>query len=577
LRALPIVPQERKNLGAGHDFLADIVLPVFRAIGVAWSAAKYADQATRLSASAPYAASASASDAAYAASAAAASATDAAYAAATSAAAAARAFTDAAFVRTGIATGTISAHAADPFWSAVSFDATQLEDGVPASVIAGSTLWPQGQPDLPQSLWQEMKRDLLAANQDWDVWTDWYEARLRGKPSNKKFEIGRSTIPDETWRQGPATVNAEIKKLKRPPPPRKKKEPKPPPPPKIPPPRPAALEPIWSDGMLTLPTAPAETSDSEALAAALTVLRSATNELADDAEVELSDFDKRPVSYLRRIAERIPDHPPAQDELFQLGHMKEELVNYAKVVDEQWPEHLMARFHALTLLFDRTVRQSPKWRAFVRNANKDRLTAEQASETPNVAQVMADALRDEDARTFIDPPIPAKLEKLQEPLKAEVENAERSYLPAIREEGLLLAEDTVESINNIVKEVVAAALAELNVPETPARTRVAAPKTPRGIRKAMDEAFSGFAIEAENSVIKQAKQWGKQVGPGLAQLANKMGSFIFKWTKRLLLLGAGAGTVATAGPTLAVLLIRVFPDQFGWLQNCVDLFHRLFG
>jgi len=43
------------------------------------------------------------------------------------------------------------------FWSALSTDATLLEKGAAASIIARSPLWPQSQPDQLQSLWQEMK------------------------------------------------------------------------------------------------------------------------------------------------------------------------------------------------------------------------------------------------------------------------------------------------------------------------------------------------------------------------------------------------------------------------------------
>jgi hypothetical protein len=61
-----------------------------------------------------------------------------------------------------------------------------------------------------------LKSALLAADEGWEVWTDWYEARLAGDaahPPNEALEVARVTIPDEIWRQGPAAVNAEIKRL----------------------------------------------------------------------------------------------------------------------------------------------------------------------------------------------------------------------------------------------------------------------------------------------------------------------------------------------------------------------------
>ena len=71
-------------------------------------------------------------------------------------------------------------------------------------------------PDWVVAAWPELKLALLSANEGWEVWTDWYGARLAGdarNPPNDELEIARATIPDEIWRQGPAAVNAEIKRL----------------------------------------------------------------------------------------------------------------------------------------------------------------------------------------------------------------------------------------------------------------------------------------------------------------------------------------------------------------------------
>jgi hypothetical protein len=97
-------------------------------------------------------------------------------------------------------------------WSALSIDATRLEKGAPASAIANSPLWPQGQPDQLQSLWQEMKAALLAAKQDWQVWTIWYEDRVDGRVRDKTRELGYVRIEEALWGQGPAVVNAEIER-----------------------------------------------------------------------------------------------------------------------------------------------------------------------------------------------------------------------------------------------------------------------------------------------------------------------------------------------------------------------------
>jgi hypothetical protein len=604
LRVLPLVWTAR-YAGYKGDLFEDIVLPVFRATAVAWATAKYPAHATRLKGAAASAASVART---------AASATTSTggghnFAAAAAGAAAMSTLeypepsSDTPFRVTGIveaainasgaaaanaAAATLSAVTGAAFWPAVSIDATRVEG--PASAIDGSPLWTQGQPVELQSLWQELKVALRATKQDWEVWTDWYDDRLDGRVREEERELAYVRIDDALWNQGPAIVNAEIKRrideqisygdlhaiedsdiaaiagivsmgVAEPKPRRRKKERKLTPVPEIPPQQPAALEPVWSNGILVLPSTSAEIDgDPEALASALKVLRQEIAELADDADGE-ANIDKRPIAYLRRNAGRIPDHAPTQDELFRLAHVKEFLEGYSIIVNKEWPDFLARRFHTLTLHFDRTVRQFPKWRAFVRNANKDRLTPEQAAEVPALAQAMVDALRDEDAREFIDPLIPAALKKLQAPLRSDGENAAQTQLPAVRMEALLIAEDTVESINNIVKEAVAAALPEAKVPKAPSGTRTVSPKATMGIRETAKEALSGFDVEAKKSVIKEMKRLGKETGPAIT-----------RWVKRLVFGGSAIAGGTGAAYGLAHHLIHAFPDKFQWLQPLMAFF-----
>jgi hypothetical protein len=60
-----------------------------------------------------------------------------------------------------LATGDSSTNAADAFWFAVSIDASRIEEGIAASVMAGTQLWPNGPPPMSHgqpaqlgSLWQ---------------------------------------------------------------------------------------------------------------------------------------------------------------------------------------------------------------------------------------------------------------------------------------------------------------------------------------------------------------------------------------------------------------------------------------
>jgi hypothetical protein len=234
-------------------------------------------------------------------------------------------------------------------------------------------------------------------------------------------------------------------------------EPGPSPTPEVPPLRPAALEPVWSRGRLTL--LPTTESDSESIivSTALKLLRAEIASLAADAERD-GNIDHRLTACLRSVARRIPGYTPAQDELFYLAHVKEFLEAHAKVVNDGWPAFLAKRFDEMTLYFDRALRHFPKWRDFVSNAEKDLLTAEQTANVSALANMMIAALREDEARNLIDPAIPSVLEVFQAPLQNYIERAEQQALGPIEAGKLLLANDLFESINNIAKRTAEAAL-----------------------------------------------------------------------------------------------------------------------
>jgi hypothetical protein len=231
LRVLPVV-----QLAEREGFLDNIVLPVFRATAVSWAASRFSSHQTDLSAAADAAkifnsarfftntgnastiavkaASRAATTTATSPSASTTAATLATVTVGEAAEAAHSAGFSSGYVHYSVAIADREA-AASAFWSAVSIDATRLEEGVTASIIASSPLWPQPQslPDRLRFLWEGLQAELLVAKQGWEVWTDWYEARLRGDPVMENLEIGRATISNEIWNRGPAQVNAEIKGL----------------------------------------------------------------------------------------------------------------------------------------------------------------------------------------------------------------------------------------------------------------------------------------------------------------------------------------------------------------------------
>jgi hypothetical protein len=87
-----------------------------------------------------------------------------------------------------------------------------VEEGHKPSIIAGGPLWLQLQPDRIGALWQQLRRDLLDVEQDWQVWTTWYDDRLRGRPIHRERELVYVQIEQTLWDQGPAIVNAEIRR-----------------------------------------------------------------------------------------------------------------------------------------------------------------------------------------------------------------------------------------------------------------------------------------------------------------------------------------------------------------------------
>lgn len=88
-----------------------------------------------------------------------------------------------------------------------------LDSGSTANEIGRLPLWHSDAPYYLESQLSSLKSSLLAQNQDWDVWTRWYEARVNGEPSNKDLDLAIATIPNEDWEQGPAHVNKLIKAL----------------------------------------------------------------------------------------------------------------------------------------------------------------------------------------------------------------------------------------------------------------------------------------------------------------------------------------------------------------------------
>ena len=303
--------------------------------------------------------------------------------------------------------------------------------------------------------------------------------------------------------------------------------------PRIPATRPGALEPEWLDGLLRLPANPAKsTLRGKALAAALAALRGLMLELAEDATKE-TNVDPRLPGYIRDIAGRMPDKAPPQAELFRIAHDLEVLRGSAGEVNDEWPGLLAQRYHAATLAYDRTVRQFPRWRAFLANAqDRPKVAVDKAALAAAVVETKI-VFGDELALEFIAREIPENLEKLAEPLTGQAD-----WRGEIARGGDLLAEDVLESTNNILKRV-----AELGV----------------AAKGKIDGSFAGAGLK------KFQKEFGKSFEKEMGEQGAKFGKRVVKWGLRIL---------TASGPAY---LIATFPDKFGWMVEVVKFLSHVSG
>jgi len=282
----------------------------------------------------------------------------------------------------------------------------------------GFRVVPVSAPNEIAEHWRQLKVALpKRASENWQVWLDWYDAILHGRPPwpalNEKqredLAIAIALIDDKIWKQGPAVANAEVKrlidealaKIEQPP------EQKEPTTPTIPPPKPAAIEPTWRRGQLVAPRdAIAADLSPEDFLAALKAARADCFELVRDVRAEVEEaerlgrtpnLDMRPANYLERAASRIGDALPSAMELFRFGHAAEALKHGLKTVEETWPDFLAARYGLLVAQLERAARQARAWRALLKNARDDAPPREVVEAAPRYAVEFAEILREADA------------------------------------------------------------------------------------------------------------------------------------------------------------------------------------
>ena len=66
------------------------------------------------------------------------------------------------------------------------FDESDIAPGVTPQQLAEIALWPGGEaPGIFQEDWRKLREALHHAGEGWQVWIDWYEARLAGMVRSK--------------------------------------------------------------------------------------------------------------------------------------------------------------------------------------------------------------------------------------------------------------------------------------------------------------------------------------------------------------------------------------------------------
>jgi hypothetical protein len=196
--------------------------------------AAYAAYAARAAANAAYAAARAADSAANAARAAASAAANAAYAAARAAASAsaaanaARAAASAAYDAAAEANAA-EANAAEANAAAtIQADIKRLKSFKPSllsrafgreiphqEIVAAleAPLWPEA-PQQFLALWRQLQSDLRFLDAGFELWIDWYQDRLDGKPFKWELERQWALLSKEQLAQSPAEINAYLKALR---------------------------------------------------------------------------------------------------------------------------------------------------------------------------------------------------------------------------------------------------------------------------------------------------------------------------------------------------------------------------
>ncbi len=279
---------------------------------------------------------------------------------------------------------TVSHASASIIWQNIRSDGQEIDDGATGISLHSKPLWR----DVP-AWWQEEKQAFELKLKELDPWNeqvyvDWYEAVSQGQPAfglkdRKAAEALERAIAlggkdgkfhKEFWDREPGEINRDIAEwvaearvaevggggvsavaqpsqddfLSLP----------------------ASVETTGRSGIVELlhrqPLADVSKADLESITRDL---GKGLQELA--AEADAAQADKRITAFLRSVADAVKQAPTQQELLFESGRNYAMLDHYSTTVDAEWGPFLAAKYHAVLIQFDGTLKKFASWRAFIAN------------------------------------------------------------------------------------------------------------------------------------------------------------------------------------------------------------------
>ncbi|MGB0508118.1 MAG: hypothetical protein ACPGGK_18180, partial [Pikeienuella sp.] len=98
-------------------------------------------------------------------------------------------------------------------WNEVNLDCDALETGTTPAALAATKLWHQGDGKM-YAAWNKFCAELLThKGENWQVWVDWFQDRIAGRPGIEVIELDRVNLITEHWEDGPVKLNGLIAQM----------------------------------------------------------------------------------------------------------------------------------------------------------------------------------------------------------------------------------------------------------------------------------------------------------------------------------------------------------------------------